>query len=111
MKLGIHFADFSVAGEPPDLGGTGERKTLRLVAKYADATNMFALGHDVVAAKVDVLKRHCDTEGRDPEGFLAAMDGYAKLGVSHVQLMPTGPDPVTYVAQLSEFIPRLADVG
>ncbi|NMB87274.1 MAG: LLM class F420-dependent oxidoreductase [Chloroflexi bacterium] len=52
---------------PPILiGGTGEQKTLRLVARYADACNLFArLGDDVLTQKLDVLKRHCDEIGRD----------------------------------------------
>jgi F420-dependent oxidoreductase-like protein len=52
---------------PPILiGGTGEKKTLRLVAQYADACNLFArLGVDGVRAKLDILKQHCDTVGRD----------------------------------------------
>jgi F420-dependent oxidoreductase-like protein len=52
---------------PPILiGGSGEKKTLRLVAQYADACNLFAqVGIDVVRGKLDVLKRHCDTVGRD----------------------------------------------
>jgi alkanesulfonate monooxygenase SsuD/methylene tetrahydromethanopterin reductase-like flavin-dependent oxidoreductase (luciferase family) len=52
---------------PPILiGGTGEKKTLRLVAKYADACNLFArLGVDGVRAKLDILKGHCDSVGRD----------------------------------------------
>jgi F420-dependent oxidoreductase-like protein len=49
---------------PPVLiGGGGERKTLRLVAKYAQACNLFPgpeLGH-----KLDVLRAHCEAEGRD----------------------------------------------
>jgi F420-dependent oxidoreductase-like protein len=49
---------------PPILiGGGGERKTLRLVAKYADATNLFATPD--VGRKLDVLKEHCEREGRD----------------------------------------------
>ncbi|HXM53833.1 MAG TPA: LLM class F420-dependent oxidoreductase [Candidatus Dormibacteraeota bacterium] len=49
---------------PPVLiGGGGERKTLRLVARYADACNLFP--GPQVARKLDVLKRHCETEGRD----------------------------------------------
>jgi F420-dependent oxidoreductase-like protein len=52
---------------PPILiGGTGEKKTLRLVAQYADACNLFArLGLDTIRAKLDVLKQHCDKVGRD----------------------------------------------
>jgi alkanesulfonate monooxygenase SsuD/methylene tetrahydromethanopterin reductase-like flavin-dependent oxidoreductase (luciferase family) len=52
---------------PPILiGGGGERKTLRLVARYADACNLFArLGRDELRRKLDVLKRHCDNLGRD----------------------------------------------
>jgi F420-dependent oxidoreductase-like protein len=49
---------------PPILiGGGGERKTLRLVAKYADACNLFP-GPDL-ARKLDVLRAHCEAEGRD----------------------------------------------
>jgi alkanesulfonate monooxygenase SsuD/methylene tetrahydromethanopterin reductase-like flavin-dependent oxidoreductase (luciferase family) len=49
---------------PIMIGGSGEKKTLRSVAKYADMWN--AMGPlDVMARKVDVLKRHCDEVGRD----------------------------------------------
>jgi F420-dependent oxidoreductase-like protein len=49
---------------PPILvGGGGEKKTLRFVAKYADACNLFP-GPDL-QHKLDVLKRHCEAEGRD----------------------------------------------
>jgi len=48
------------------IGGQGEKKTLRLVARYADACNLFEfLGPDTLARKLDVLRRHCDTEKRD----------------------------------------------
>ena len=49
---------------PPILiGGSGERKPLRLVARYAQACNLFP-GPDL-DHKLDVLRRHCETEGRD----------------------------------------------
>ena len=49
---------------PPILiGGAGEQKTLRLVAKYADACNLF--GGPDLEHKLDVLRRHCDDVGRD----------------------------------------------
>jgi F420-dependent oxidoreductase-like protein len=47
------------------VGGSGERKTLRLVAQYADACNIFG-GPQEVAQKLAVLRRHCDAVGRDP---------------------------------------------
>ena len=68
---GTHYQLGRTLNSPPSIsqprprimiGGTGERKTLRLVAKYADACNLFP-GPDV-AHKLDVLRRHCETEGR-----------------------------------------------
>lgn len=54
---------------PPILiGGTGERKTLRLVAKYADACNIFArLGKDELRRKLEILRQHCASVGRPYE--------------------------------------------
>jgi F420-dependent oxidoreductase-like protein len=114
---------------PPILiGGSGEQKTLRLVARYADSCNLFAADPDAVAHKLDVLARHCDAEGRDPatiertilylgdpftdvDAFVAEMTRYARLGLSTVDLMPVG-DPVAYVERVGvDIIPRLADLG
>lgn len=52
---------------PPILiGGMGEKKTLRLVAQYADACNIFlSMGLDTVRNKLTVLKKHCETLGRN----------------------------------------------
>ena len=47
------------------VGGSGERRTLRLVARYADACNLFG-APDVVARKVGVLHTHCAELDRDP---------------------------------------------
>src|SRR5205807_804888 len=47
------------------IGGGGERKTLRLVAEYADACNLMGDPGEV-AHKIDVLRRHCEAVGRDP---------------------------------------------
>ena len=47
------------------VGGIGEKKTLRLVAQYADACNVFDMGPDKVQAKYDVIRRHCEAVGRD----------------------------------------------
>ena len=51
---------------PIMIGGGGERKTLRLVAKYADATNVFG-GPTAIHHKYEVLRQHCAEIGRDPE--------------------------------------------
>jgi len=48
------------------VGGGGEQRTLRLVARYADACNVFG-SPEAIAHKFAVLARHCVTEGRDPD--------------------------------------------
>jgi F420-dependent oxidoreductase-like protein len=111
------------------VGGSGERKTLRLVAQYADACNLFAPDPEVVAHKLDVLARHCEAEGRDPasvqktilgfgdpladvDAFVATMAGYADMGVELVEVMPPGPDPADWVSRLGEeVVPRLDQLG
>jgi F420-dependent oxidoreductase-like protein len=57
-------------GGPPILiGGSGERRTLRMVAKYADISNWFG-PIDEMQHKLDVLERHCEEVGRDPTTIL-----------------------------------------
>ena len=88
---------------PIMIGGGGEKKTLRLVAQYADACNLFG-DPPAVKAKLDVLKQHCDRLGRDfgaidttvlntvhlAPGKMSAKDviekcrGFAAVGVKHV---------------------------
>jgi F420-dependent oxidoreductase-like protein len=48
------------------IGGSGEKVTLRLVARYADACNLFGRP-EVIRHKVEILRRHCSDLGRDPE--------------------------------------------
>ncbi len=59
-------------GPPILVGGSGERRTLRLVARYADACNLSFAHSDLagVAAKIDVLRHHCAEAGRDPAEIL-----------------------------------------
>jgi F420-dependent oxidoreductase-like protein len=60
---------------PPILvGGSGERKTLRIVAKYADACNLFG-SPETVRRKLDILKEHCKSVGRDYDSILKAKLG------------------------------------
>ena len=111
------------------VGGSGEQKTLRLVARYADACNLFATEPTEVAHKLEVLDRHCADEQRDPasitrtilgmaaplgdvDGFLSSMEDYAALGIQMVDVMPLAEDPVAYVTRLGEeVVPRLTDIG
>ena len=51
---------------PIMIGGGGERKTLRLVAQYADACNVFG-GPEAIHHKYEVLREHCQSIGRDPD--------------------------------------------
>ncbi len=110
------------------VGGSGERKTLRLVARYADACNLYAPEPAFVARKLEVLTRHCEEEGRDPseiqktiisssdplddvDGFLARMEEYGRLGIDLVELSSIGPDPVAWVTQVTEqVVPRLGEL-
>ena len=108
------------------IGGGGERKTLRLVARYADACNFFG-APDEVAHKVDVLRRHCDDVGRDPNEIeVTAMyrdlppgatvaqvvDGarrFGDVGVSTLVTSPVGDDPGGWLE--STFGPAMAELG
>jgi F420-dependent oxidoreductase-like protein len=51
---------------PIMIGGGGERKTLRIVAQYADATNVFG-GPEQIHHKYEVLREHCEAIGRNPD--------------------------------------------
>ncbi len=69
---------------PVMIGGMGEKKTLRLVARYADACNLFAYGGpDVIRHKLDVLRGHCEDVGRDYEEI-------ERTALNTVNLAPDG---------------------
>ena len=51
------------------VGGSGERRTLRIAARHADMTNWFGNLEELVHKK-EVFERHCEAEGRDPEAVL-----------------------------------------
>jgi F420-dependent oxidoreductase-like protein len=111
------------------VGGSGERKTLRLVATYADACNLFGFEPAEMKHKIEVLDGHCADVGRDPaevqrtalagsdpfadlDGFLHRMEAYAGLGIDQVWVMPPAEDPVGFVGRLcEEVLPRLRDLG
>ena len=52
------------------VGGGGEQRTLRLVAKHADMSHWFPLGAEVLTRKSELLARYCDEIGRDPAGIV-----------------------------------------
>lgn len=108
------------------IGGMGEQKTLRLVARYADACNLFASSPEEVAHKLDVLRGHCETEDRaydtisktmmmmssadDPDAFLTDLAPYRDLGIDTVYTS-SKDDPVAYAERFAtELAPRLADL-
>ena len=112
---------------PIMIGGSGEKKTLRLVARYADACNLFArpdTGPDAVKAKLDVRTSHCANEGTDVErsrktilwaapldpttatgaaDFVEQMKGYADIGIVEVHVMPFN-DPIGFIHGLGEYV-------
>lgn len=92
------------------IGGVGEKKTLRLVARYADACNFYGTP-ELVAQKLAVLRGHCDAAGRDiaeievtallqagedwtVDDVVRGAESYAAVGVSTVMALALGSDPV-----------------
>jgi F420-dependent oxidoreductase-like protein len=96
------------------IGGGGEAKTLRLVARYADACNLIG-DPEEVAHKIGVLRRHCESVGRDPDEIevtamfrnlpaapggndvVRAAEAYAAVGVSTLVTGAVGNDPATWL--------------
>ncbi|MHB1583701.1 MAG: LLM class F420-dependent oxidoreductase [Acidimicrobiales bacterium] len=68
------------------IGGGGERKTLRLVAQYADACNFFG-GAAEIDHKLDVLRRHCDDVGRDPAEIEVTASGGREPGATSADVL------------------------
>lgn len=116
-----------VGSLPVLIGGGGERKTLRLVARHADACNLFDVGLEGLQHKVDVLHRHCEDVGRDPseiaitviggddvladtDAFVAKAQAYAGLGVSTMWTGFPTLDPAPVARAGAEVVPRLAEL-
>ncbi len=106
---GRHFSAPAITNNPRPLstphpriliGGTGPKKTLRMVAQYADACNIFeGVGKDNMQKALDTLKAHCENLGRD-------YDAIEKTSLGTVHL--TGEDTVEGVIQRIE---KLAALG
>jgi F420-dependent oxidoreductase-like protein len=133
---GVHYHLAETYNVPPTvqerlpiiIGGAGERKTLRLVAQYADACNIFGETPELMERKLSVLRGHCEDLGTDydaiektmikvadpladTDGFLADMAAYAALGISMVTLTPTSDDPVAWTSEVCErVLPRMREL-
>lgn len=112
------------------IGGSGEKKTLRLVAQYADACNLIVSTPDELRHKLEVLRGHCDRLGRDYDrirktivhtgesvttgdldAFLREIDGFTKLGVDTVILGPRSGEPAEWIERFAApAVPRLAEL-
>ncbi|KAF0958480.1 LLM class F420-dependent oxidoreductase [Rhodococcus sp. T7] len=114
---------------PPILiGGAGEKKTLRLVAQYAQACNLF--GGPEVAHKLDVLRNHCTAlgtdydaiektvmfpldpgaDGQNVDSLLGQLEDLSKLGVTHVHGWVPQVAAITPLEILGErVVPVIAD--
>jgi F420-dependent oxidoreductase-like protein len=105
---------------PIMVGGGGEKKTLRLVAQYADACNIFGRDPEFVRAKFAVLREHCEAVGRPYEEIertaLVAVDlsaqstgqvvdhfgGLAEVGVQHIIMGVANVDQVDQLDTLAK---------
>src|SRR5215204_2792380 len=85
------------------IGGGGEQKTLRLVARYADACNLFATpgaeGLSQLSHKLDVLRAHCKAEGRPFEAIEKTVIGPAPARAEHPRAISPDAMP-TFLEQL-----------
>jgi F420-dependent oxidoreductase-like protein len=115
---------------PPILiGGAGEQRTLRLVARYADACNLFDIPDEgrTIRHKLDVLARHCaeadrpyqDIEktlstrlapGESTDQFVHRCAQAAALGIEHLVLITSGPWGSESLATLAAAVPAVRDL-
>ena len=79
------------------IGGGGERKTLRLVAQYADACNFFT-GPEELRAKLEVLRRHCEAVGRDFDSIMKTVYYVMDIG-DNGERVPQVLDDLTALAE------------
>jgi F420-dependent oxidoreductase-like protein len=91
---------------PPILiGGGGEKKTLRLVAKYGDACNFFhRFGDKTLSQKLEILREHCEAVGRPYEAIEKTM-------LHSITLTRDGREGTCSPAQLIEQFAALAELG
>jgi F420-dependent oxidoreductase-like protein len=84
---------------PIMIGGMGEQRTLRLVAQYADACNLFTYGgSDLIRHKLEVLRGHCDDVGRDYQDIERTGLGTANLAAGAM----TAEDVIGFCREMNE---------
>jgi F420-dependent oxidoreductase-like protein len=88
---------------PIMIGGGGERRTLRLVARYADACNVFG-GPEGLAHKYRVLREHCEAVGREYEEI-------ERSTLTRLDVTPMGGDRSESPAAAIDRVGELADAG
>jgi F420-dependent oxidoreductase-like protein len=85
------------------IGGGGEQKTLRLVAQYADATNVFG-GPEMIHHKYEVLRGHCEALGRP-------YDEIERSNLQSVRISPDGSPGTQSPAEIVDYFGELGDAG
>jgi len=95
------------------VGGSGERRTLRLVARYADACNLFG-DVETVRHKLGVLHRHCAEVGRDPSEIQVTQLSAALIAGTPPGTLPGTLPPRVVAGTVEEHVGRyreLAEAG
>jgi alkanesulfonate monooxygenase SsuD/methylene tetrahydromethanopterin reductase-like flavin-dependent oxidoreductase (luciferase family) len=108
------------------IGGSGRKRTLRIVAQYADVWNAAGGMPDEVADLSAVLDQHCADLGRDPaqirrtvqlrlpdkaEEALPLIEDYSRVGVTEVIVIVMGGQAVRQAEQAAALLPRLRAIG
>ncbi len=125
---GRHYAIDRALNVPPPLkpggpkimvGGSGEQRTLKIAAKFADYTNWMG-PLDVMLHKADVLERHCETVGRDPSTIVRTVTFPMLLAESEADAVAELEDvaphrrplmPAGTPEQAADFIRPYVDAG
>jgi F420-dependent oxidoreductase-like protein len=112
---------------PIMIGGGGEKKTLLLVARYAEMCNLFGAPRAELEHKLAVLRAHCEAEGRDydaitktvtavgdplgdPAAFVQNVRMFAELGVEEIMVMPDR-DPVEFATEFAgKVLPQINEL-
>jgi F420-dependent oxidoreductase-like protein len=95
------------------VGGSGEKRTLKLVAAYADACNLIG-DAGTVRGKLEVLRRHCAAVGRDPAQIRVTHLGSARIGDDPVPGRPSAAGAAAVTGSVEEQVGRyreLAEAG